>query len=83
MEELFSLPYIFHNSSYILTRIKPESVIRLLCANKLSFCHLPSRFSITKEPHCALKAAAHLCQNKSCFHHNANDRFGLNEISGR
>jgi len=60
------------------SEVKPESVIRLLCANKLSFCHLPRCFSITMEPHCALKAAAHLFQNKGCFHHNANDRFGLN-----
>ena len=33
----------------------PKSVIRLLCANKLSFCHLPFRFSVAMEPHCALK----------------------------
>jgi hypothetical protein len=31
------------------------------------------------EPHCALKAAGHLFQNRSCFHHNANDRFGLKQ----
>ena len=29
------------------------------------------------EPYCTLKAARHLFQNKGCFHHNANDRFGL------
>ena len=38
-----------------LRTIKPKSVIRLLCANKLSFCHLPFRFSVAMEPHCALK----------------------------
>ena len=32
------------------------------------------------EPHCALKAAGHLFKNKGCYHHNANDRFGLNEF---
>ena len=36
-------------------KVKPKSVIRLLCANKLSFCHLPFRFSVAMEPHCALK----------------------------
>jgi hypothetical protein len=55
----------------------PKSVIRLLRANTLSFCHLPRRFSITMEPHCALKAAGHLFKNKGCYHHNANDRFGI------
>ena len=34
---------------------KPKSVIRLLCANMLSFCHLSFRLSVTMEPHCALK----------------------------
>ena len=57
--------------------IKPKSVIRLLRANTLSICHLPRRFSITMEPHCALKAAEHLFKNKGCYHHNANDRFGI------
>ena len=38
-----------------IVAIKPKSVIRLLCANKLSFCYLPFRFSVTMEPHCALK----------------------------
>ena len=41
----------------------PKSVIRLLCANKLSFCHLYRRFSVTMEPHCALKPAIHLFKN--------------------
>ena len=41
--------YCFNNIIY------PKSVIRLLCANKLSFCHLPFRFSVAMEPHCALK----------------------------
>ena len=57
----------------------PKSVIRLLCANKLSFCHLPFRFSVAMEPHCALKTQRHLNKNKSCYHHNANDRFGFND----
>ena len=56
-----------------------RAAIRLLRANTLSFCHLPRRFSITMEPHCALKAAGHLFKNKGCYHHNANDRFGLKE----
>ena len=54
-----------------------RAAIRLLRANTLSFCHLPRRFSITMEPHCALKAAGHLFKNKGCYHHNANDRFGI------
>lgn len=57
--------------------VKPKSVIRLLRPNTLSFCHLPRRFSITMELHCALKAARQLFNNKGCYHHNANDRFGL------
>ena len=57
---------------------KPESVIRLLRANKPAFSHLFRRFSVTMEPHCALKAAKHLFKNIGYYHHNANDRFGLN-----
>ena len=57
--------------------LHPKSVIRPLCANKLSFCHLFHCFSVTMEPHCALKSAKHLTKNNSCSHHNANDRFGF------
>ena len=32
---------------------------------KSSFSHLFRRFSVTMEPHCALKAANHLFKNKS------------------
>ena len=32
------------------------------------------------EPHCSLKAAKHLFKNKSYYHHNANNRFGLKEL---
>ena len=42
-----------------------------------SFCHLCRHFSVTMEPHCALKVAKHLFKNKGYYHHNANDRFGL------
>lgn len=45
---------------------------------KPSFCHLFRRFSVTIEPHCALKAAKHLFKNNGYYHHNAIDRFGLN-----
>ena len=62
--------------------LKTKSVIRLLRANTLSICRLPHRFSITMEPHCSLKAAEHLFKNKGCYHHNANDRFGLKVIPG-
>ena len=44
---------------------------------KPSFCHMFRRFSVTMEPHCALKPAKHLFKNKGYYHHNANDRFGL------
>ena len=44
---------------------------------KPSFCHLFRHFSVTMEPHCALKVAKHLLKNKRYYHHNANDRFGL------
>ena len=66
-----------------ITVVKPKSAIRLLRANKLSFCHLSFRFSVTMEPHCALKTERHLFKNKSCYHHNSNDRFGLkNTLDG-
>ena len=45
---------------------------------KPSFCHLFRCFSVTMEPHCALKAPKHLFKNKNYYHHNANDRFGFN-----
>ncbi|MCR4837137.1 MAG: hypothetical protein K5899_12290, partial [Bacteroidaceae bacterium] len=47
------------------------------CTNKLPFCHLFHRFSVTMEPHCALKASKYLLKNINCYHHNANDRFGF------
>ena len=46
---------------------------------KPSFCHLFRHFSVTMEPHCALKAAKHLSKNRGYYHHNANDRFGFKE----
>ena len=61
--------------------VKPKSVIRLLCTNKLPFCHLFHRFSVTMEPHCALKASKYLLKNINCYHHNANDRFGLKGLN--
>ena len=48
-----------------------------LCADKLSFCHLFHRFSVTMEPLYAFKASKHLLKNRSCHHQNANERFGL------
>ena len=50
----------------------------LECTNKLSFCHLFHRFSVTMEPHCSFKASKNLLKNINCHHHNANDRFGFN-----
>ena len=44
---------------------KPKSVIGLLRANDAIFCHLFRRFSVTMEPHCALKATKHLFKNKA------------------
>ena len=60
--------------------IKPKSSIRLLRANKPSFCHLSCRFSVTMEPHCAFKATIHLFKNIVYYHYNANERFGLDKI---
>ena len=51
-----------------------------LCADKLSFCHLFHRFSVTMEPLYAFKASKHLPQNRSCRHQNANDRFGFKVV---
>ena len=36
---------------------------QLIRANMFSFCHLFHRFSVTMEPHCALKSAKHLFKN--------------------
>ena len=58
-------------------QLKPESVIRLLCAYQSSFCHLSSRFSVTMDLHSSIKAKRHLPKNISSSHHNANDRFRL------
>ena len=55
--------------------------LRLLCTNKLSFCHLFHRFSVTMEPHCSFKASKNLLKNINCHHHNANDRFGFNILT--
>ena len=64
------------------TLSKPKSAIRLLRANELSFCHISLCFSVTMEPHCALKTKRNLLKNNSCYHHNANDRIGLNKKNG-
>ena len=80
MDEMWGKSHEVKNTHVEDTRghlFEPKSVIRLLCANKLSFCHLPFRFSVAMEPHCALKTERHLNKNKSCYHHNANDRFGF------
>ena len=58
----------------------PKTVIRPLCANELSFWQMSSRFSVTMEPHCALKTRTHLLRNRSRYHHNANDRFGMMKV---
>ena len=48
---------------------------------KPSFCHLFRHFSVTMEPHYALKVAKYLLKNKRYYHHNANDRFGLKKAN--
>lgn len=60
--------------------VKPESVIRLLCAYQSSFCHLSFRFSVTMDLHSSIKAKRHLPKNISSSHHNANDRFRLKDL---
>ena len=65
---------MYQMSCYIYN---PKSSIRLLRANKPSFCHLSCRFSVTMEPHCALKSTIHLLKNIVYYHHNANERFGI------
>ena len=54
-------------SPALMVNIKPKSVIRLLRANEPSFCHLFRYFSVTMEPHCALKVAKHLFELYSTF----------------
>ena len=46
---------------------------RCLNPNRLLDC------SVTMEPHCAFKASKYLLKNLNCYHHNANDRFGLKD----
>ena len=43
----------------------PNRFIRLLRANEAIFLFLFRYFSVTMEPHCALKAAKHLFKNKA------------------
>ena len=57
--------------------IEPKSSIRLLRADEPAFCHLSCRFSVTMEPHCAIKSTIHLFKNIGYYHYNANERFGL------
>ena len=57
--------------------LNPNRSIGCYALIKPSFCHMFRRFSVTMEPHCALKPAKHLFKNKGYYHHNANDRFGL------
>ena len=78
-EIVLPLPLKFRNHSGGVRKdfINPKSVIRLFCATETSFCHLFRHFSVTMAPHCALKVAKHLFKNKSYYHHNANDRFGI------
>ena len=51
------------NTPIVGTNHYPKSSIRLLRADKTSFRHLQCRFSVTMEPHCALKPAMHLFKN--------------------
>ena len=60
--------------------LNPNRSLDCYALMKPSFCHLFRLFSVTMEPHCALKAAKHLFKNKGYYHHNANDRFGLKVI---
>ena len=60
-------------------QLNPNRSVDCSALMKPSFCHLFSRFSATMPPHCALKVAKHLFKNKSYYHHNANDRCGLNQ----
>ena len=57
--------------------IIPNRSIDCYALNGISFCHLSRHFSVTMEPHCALKVTRHLLKNKRHYHHNAIDRFGF------
>ena len=60
----------FFKGKRVLAFVK--SVRRLLKKQNVSF--------VSEEPHCALKTKKHLLKNTSCYHQNANDRFGINAI---
>ena len=62
---------------YVMISLNPNQSLDCYALTKPSFCHLFRHFSVTMEPHCALKVPEHLLKNKAHYHHNANDRFGL------
>ena len=62
---------------HVMISLNPNLSLDCYALAKPSFCHLFRHFSVTMEPHCALKVPEHLLKNKAHYHHNANDRFGL------
>ena len=57
--------------------LNPNRSLDCYALMKPSICHLFRHFSVTMEPHCALKVAKHLFKNKRYYRYNANDRFGI------
>ncbi|MBR2458303.1 MAG: hypothetical protein IKB39_03185, partial [Bacteroidaceae bacterium] len=79
-EEQQKKHFFYHIINNMAQRYEYQDIdghVILLFVHPASFCHLFRHFSVTMEPHCALKVAKHLFKNKGYYHHNANDRFGL------
>ena len=49
----------------LISTLNPNRSLDCYALMTLSFCHLFRRFSVTMEPHCALKATKHLFKNKA------------------
>jgi hypothetical protein len=65
---------------FVRSNLTPNRSLGCYALMKPSFiiCFVASQ--LQWPPHCALKAAKHLFKNKSYYHHNANDRFGLKAV---
>ena len=51
-------------NNVICNQLTPNRSLDCYALMKPSFCHLFRYFSVTMEPHCALKATKHLFKNK-------------------
>ena len=69
----------FYNLDAVISVGYRVNSIRATQFRQWAFAICPAAFRLQWNPIAYCKPSAHLFQNKGCFHHNANDRFGRME----